>query len=634
MLLGYLPVDSIENASSQPSRRRMATNLFHACMEFLLQDIVIPGTEGVNMRSGDGVVRSCHPIYAIYVGDYPEQTQAATVKKGQCPTCQIEPGELGAHPYSEDEPPPFYDLGKILEVHKYPDHRDWPTRCEEAGVKPVFRPFWETLPYADPFLSITPDILHQIHQGIFKHLISWLKKLYGDAEIDARCQRLPPNSHCRLFTKGIYPLSNLTGREHADIARIILGVIIDLPLKYDTDRSTAEILSAVRAMLDFIYLAQYPVHTDRSLHELEEALLRFHDHKDIFIELGARKDFEINKLHYAIHYRYMIQRFGTTDNYNTEQTERLHIPYAKEGFRHSNQKNELPQMTQYIERKEKILEHEKFINWCLAGKPDLVSIISHEVPPRIQMTKFPSQRGVPIPTIISKYCASQFEHALSHFVLQRHYPNLTYAEIEAKTHTYHLPISKVSVYHKAKFWLGDKENHRLLSDEMDVVHARPFGSASHAPPDDDLNLDPGIAGIPGRFDIVLVNDGHGQYAGIEGYRAAQVKVIFTLTKTARQALFSSTITCPQYLAYVEWFKPFKPQPQPRHLFYEISRASYQGHRVASIIPLSNIKRSLHLFPKFGQHSVNRDYQSSTILEDFNTFYVNCFSDRHAFHTIV
>ena len=53
--------------------------------------------------------------------------------------------------------------------------------------------------------------------------------------------------------------------------------------------------------------AEPPVHTDSSLHELEEALLRFHDHKDIFIELGARNDFEINKLHYAIHYRYMIQ---------------------------------------------------------------------------------------------------------------------------------------------------------------------------------------------------------------------------------------------------------------------------------------------------------------------------------------
>ena len=253
------------------------------------------------------------------------------------------------------------------------------------------------------------------------------------------------------------------------------------------------------------------------------------------------------------------------------------------------------------------------------------------------MTKHPSRRGVPIHTIVTKYCASQFEYALSHFVLQKHYPNMTYAEIEAKTHIYHLPITKVSVYHKAKFWLGDKEEHRLLSDEIDVVHARPFGSTSHAHtlnPDDDANLEPDIPDIPGRFDPVLVNGGHGQYIGIEGYRAAQVKVIFTLTKTARQALFPSTIRCPEYLAYVEWFKPFKPQPQPRHLFYEVSRASYQGHRVASIIPLSNIRRSLHLLSKFGQHLVDRDYQSSTILEDYDTFYVNCFSDRHAFHTIV
>ncbi|KAJ7928183.1 hypothetical protein B0H13DRAFT_1573399, partial [Mycena leptocephala] len=52
-------------------------------------------------------------------------------------------------------------------------------------------PFWEGLPYTNIFRPISPDVLHQLYQGIVKHLIAWLKECCGEAEIDARCRRLP-----------------------------------------------------------------------------------------------------------------------------------------------------------------------------------------------------------------------------------------------------------------------------------------------------------------------------------------------------------------------------------------------------------------------------------------------------------
>ena len=163
---------------------------------------------------------------------------------------------------------------------------------------------------------------------------------------------MPPNHQTRIFKNGFFSLSQVTGHEHADICRILLGTIIDLPLqKNHSDAATSAILQTVQALLDFAYLAQYPVHSNQTLDEMNDVLERFHNNKDIFVELRIRADFDINKLHYTIHYRLMIERFGSTDNYNTEHTERLHIPFAKDAFEATNFKNEYPQMAIFVERK-------------------------------------------------------------------------------------------------------------------------------------------------------------------------------------------------------------------------------------------------------------------------------------------
>ena len=62
------------------------------------------------------------------------------------------------------------------------------------------------------------------------------------------------------------------------------------------------------------------------------------------------------------------------------------------------------------------------------------------------------------------------------------------------------------MYHKAKFWLGDRQNHRLMSDEYDVVHATPARKDTRGRP------------VDGQFDTVLVKVGDTQYHGVEGMR--------------------------------------------------------------------------------------------------------------------
>ncbi|KAJ7029499.1 hypothetical protein C8F04DRAFT_899571, partial [Mycena alexandri] len=53
------------------------------------------------------------------------------------------------------------------------------------------------------------------------------------------------------------------------------------------------------------------------------------------------------------------------------------------------------------------------------------------------------------------------------------------------------------------------------------------------------------------------------------------------------------------LAYVEWFSPFTAHPEPHHLMYKVKRSMKEGQRIATIVPLESIRRSVHLLPKFG-----------------------------------
>ncbi|KAI0731511.1 hypothetical protein C8Q72DRAFT_757383, partial [Fomitopsis betulina] len=61
------------------------------------------------------------------------------------------------------------------------------------------------------------------------------------------------------------------------------------------------------------------------------------------------------------HYVRAIKSYGTTDNYNTESTERLHIDFAKEAYRATNHKDEFPQMTKWLERREKVMQHADYV---------------------------------------------------------------------------------------------------------------------------------------------------------------------------------------------------------------------------------------------------------------------------------
>ncbi|TFK85635.1 hypothetical protein K466DRAFT_601004 [Polyporus arcularius HHB13444] len=607
ILLAYLPTSRLEHITNKAARRRVLANLFHKCMSTILKPLVHAGINGISIVSGDGATRRGHPIFAVYIGDYPEQLLVTCCKNGTCPKCDIPRDDVGNTTNTRRN---LRDLKKVLNALGEADNSAtaFSKACREAGIKPVRHPFWVDLPYVDIFRSITPDILHQLYQGMVKHLLAWLKAAYGAEELDARCRRIPPNHHIRLFLKGVTNLQRVPGKAHADICRFLLGLVIGLPLR--DGLSPVRLIRAVRALLDFVYLARYPAHTSDTLALLEDALKRFHANKAIFVDLGIRTNWKLPKLHSLDHYLQSIRLFGSTDNYDSQYTERLHIDFAKDAYRATNHRDEFPQMTVWLERREKILRHEAYVQWRLERLADLEA--RHGQPPactshasgsrsqqpaaappvpgtsrlpttltRIKMTKWATVKALRFDHAVTHYGATYIRDALARFIVSYRDPSLTPAEIEQESLHIRYDFSRVPVYHRAKFLLGDAQGLGIMESTRDAVHAHP------------ARRDRRNRRVPARFDTVLVNEGTGGAVGLQGYRVGRVRLIFKLPKKAYQQLLPDVVA-PGHLAYVEWFTAFT-QPDRIHDMYKVTRCRGNNEEIlASVVEVKKFRRSCHL----------------------------------------
>jgi hypothetical protein len=55
----------------------------------------------------------------------------------------------------------------------------------------IYEPFWKGFPHTDIHRIMTPDVLHQLYQGIFKHMVGWCQSVVGEKELDQQIQVLP-----------------------------------------------------------------------------------------------------------------------------------------------------------------------------------------------------------------------------------------------------------------------------------------------------------------------------------------------------------------------------------------------------------------------------------------------------------
>ncbi len=354
--LGYLPVSKLKIFLNDKKRKIEVYRLFHRCMRILLGPLYKAGIEPTDIVCADSMIRECYLLLIGNVCDHPEQCLIGCCQENYCPTCDVQPTERGnSVPGSvkdtEDLARILRDQGKDLNPQEFKD----------LGLRSIPKPYWAGLPHCDIGKSFAPDLLHQMYKGVFKeHLVSWCTTAVaegpaGEREIDSRFNKLPNHAGARHFKNGISVVSQWTGHEAKEMAKVFYGILLGA-----VDSGVA---AAAKAILDFMTYARLQVHTTTTLQAMQQALEDFHRHKEVFIEKGIRDQFDIPKVHSLLHYIEKIRWLGTTDGFNTEATERLHIDLAKEAYRASNKRDYHAQMTKYLARRESLDKFSEFLNW-------------------------------------------------------------------------------------------------------------------------------------------------------------------------------------------------------------------------------------------------------------------------------
>ncbi|QRV97235.1 hypothetical protein RhiJN_25254 [Ceratobasidium sp. AG-Ba] len=613
LLLGFIPVHDLKHISNKEHRSERSWQLFHTCLELMLEPLKTASIKGVEMLCADGGVRRVHPILAAYIADHPEQVTVACTRRNRCPICLVPAKERGD--WSK-----WYDVRTVRQtLDALEDYWEgYSQTIVELGIRPT-RPFWEELPYFNMATCLTPDLLHQLNKGMFgEHIVNWCTAILGADELDRRTQSMPRFSKLRHFSEGISPLTQWTGMEAKALGSTFVPLIADSP--------DGEMVTAARSIVDFMYRAHKPELSEDDLAAMEKNLEEFHDAKHVFINpenkhlLKDQDHFnDIPKLHMLTHFVDIIRELGAPDGYNTEITERLHIDYVKVPWDTTNHVNALQQMAIYIQRQESwaLLRAYLFETGQLEDEDGHEEILGDEEMgddegeleagdqdpgegeiwhpnPRLWIAKRPSLGTRTGYDLMKRHRAPDLITSTKNYLAQLTNDPSSLA---------------LSEHSKFKVWARFRLHHDPL----------PFFPAAEPQTHHTTRS--------GAFDVVLIApEGDSEVEGLHRFQAGRVRVIFEVPRYLQDL-------CSEKLAYVELFRPFSQgMAQPASL-YTTGHMMRNQKRCTAVVPISRIRMAIHLVPRYELLDFDGAITAKTdLLSIHNSFFLNKYVSH--FHFIV
>lgn len=203
--------------------------LFHHSMRIVLEPLCTNRDTYRILVGPDAKLRCCIAVLMAWIADLEEQLMIVGVVNFHCPVCIAAKKDLG-------EPTCFSCCcGEwILETlslirAKYPSATTYEFSKAVRGLHLGLsgcteEPCWEGL-LLGPERFIKQDLLHGSHKFVWDHLMTWLTGTLGGSKIDSRYWAQPPMNGVCHFSNGISRLSQVSGREHREVQKVLVPLI-------------------------------------------------------------------------------------------------------------------------------------------------------------------------------------------------------------------------------------------------------------------------------------------------------------------------------------------------------------------------------------------------------------------------
>ncbi|QRW03803.1 hypothetical protein RhiLY_02802 [Ceratobasidium sp. AG-Ba] len=676
-LLAYLPTDKFSYVVDKEMRSRLKRELTHRAMEALFHELHTASAEGVETLCADGRYRRAYPTVAALTLDNEDQVLGAGVTPSGCPKCITTYKNRGSGKLA----PARKHFDTLCAMHAALEDKPGARQAAKAlELEPIW-PWWANMPNLDFAGCLMPDILHQLHQGMLRHLLKWTYKATGKAEVDRYFVAMPIAEGMRHFRQGVSGVQQWSGRESKEVEKQLLPVIASL----DFQGWDHGFVRLSRALLDFIYRAQASRMTEDEIVRLEKTLVEIHKFKPVLKDMAVFKtDSRFNKiakLHMLSHWPGDTRQMGTADGFSTETPEHSHIE-SKRAWRASNKVCPTPQMIRFIQRYEALRIHRAQINTYLGRvsgpnerqqRGRVVYGEDEEVPfqPTWELNKHVATEGDGRSEEAWRGSANRYGVAIEgdddgrvdeedEDEDQEHYPGRMRTAAEARQHVVY-PNPTLSIAAKpttgrvrgidiaTKYGATDlisalhsflnKHSTRKLPplflptlyDEYPLWH-RLYLRHQTLPFDPDwtrrdvIRARPEASDTERAFDVALILHDCNNF-GIHRYRAGRVRAIFALPAAYRDLY-------PDPLVYVELFTPFSTSLSADHRMHSLSQQRFEGKRRVAVFSAFDLAAACHIAPQFKRLDENVDLDSlPDLLEVSRFFWLNHYYNRFIYRLI-
>ncbi|KAG1843883.1 hypothetical protein F4604DRAFT_1884546 [Suillus subluteus] len=568
----------------------LQARLWHKCVDLVCANLKLAAKRGCFMPDPSRFIRYVFTPLVAHVCDLPEASMIAAISK----TTDV------------------WDLDKFQKAAK------------AVNLSGVHMPYWHDWIYACPSVFLAGEILHTCLKFFADHPLNWTKEVVGKPELDARFIAQHKRVGMRHFTKGITHVNQMTGREHRDIQCTIVASI--------AGAAPPRFIRALRALIEFIYLAQNPVHSADTLMSMAQALSDFHAFKDAIIEAqarrgkkGSKEDFFIPKLELLQSFRGTVERLGTLMQFTADMTEHLFVrtnwranDFVEQSVQILNWQESIELFNLYAllhsrgaslvnvisTEDEAVTTINPALSWISRILPDethsvhgprpvcnhfLKGILSGDALTAFHLTLTPDFKSLSPTDIHSVYSLIDFDHALSQFI--------------------------------RCFSFSTGEHTR-----WDYRYGHFSAVVQAYPPGESFPL--------GNCDNVLVNitGDNGQITT----HVAQVRLIFQPNLPhASNLVLPSYLSCP--LLYIQYYHfVASPNDRPELAMWTVERSYVEDqhgkHRCGGVVPLTSVTHAVELIPEYGE-KIDEKISLAICLESYDRFFLNNFADKESYHTL-